>query len=375
MLRRVLIAIPLVVAAASAQPAARRATNLAALIAHPGFYHLRPVLIVGKISSDPNGELRLADEAGSVRILFKGSAREVLSEIRGDFWDIGRMSPTDAQLAAYDLKATFHVDQDGVWPRPGQVTAIVATAITEAAQPPAPSVRAMVLFPSRYLDQRVTVSGQFAGRNLLGDLPDAPGRSRYDFVVRSVDAAIWVINLRPRGKDFELSLDTRIDTGRWVEVSGTVQHGRGLMWIDAQAGTIKITKPTAGATIAESVVRVPPAPPPEVIFSTPTSDETDVVVSTNVRIQFSRNIDQATFRGRVRVEYAEARPGRGAQPPPAAAVDFTTQYSAGNRVLDIRFRSPLDRFRTVRIELLEGILGTDKQPLPPWSLTFQTGGN
>ena len=46
--------------------------------------------------------------------------------------------------------------------------------------------------------------GQFGGRNLLGDLPDSPGQSRWDFVLRSADAAIWVTNLRPRGKDFEL---------------------------------------------------------------------------------------------------------------------------------------------------------------------------
>ena len=374
MLRRILIAIPFVVAAASAQPGARRATNLAALIAHPGFYHLRPVLIVGKVSRNPNGELRMTDEAGSLRILFKGSAHEVLSEIRGDFWDIGRMNSTDPQLAPYDLKATFHVDPDGPWPRPGQVTAIVATTITEASQPPAPSIRAMVLFPSRYLDQKVTVTGQFAGRNLQGDLPDAPGKSRYDFVVRSVDAAVWVINLRPRGKDFDLSLDTRIDTGRWLEVSGTVQQGRGLMLIDAQTGSVKIAKPPTEASTTEPVVRAPPAPPPEVIFSAPTSDETDVVPSTNVRIQFSRNIDAATIRGRVRVTYAETGSAAGAQPP-APTPDFTTQYNAGNRVLEVRFPTPLERFRTVRIELLEGILGADRQPLRPWNLTFQTGGN
>ena len=34
--------------------------------------------------------------------------------------------------------------------------------------------------------------GQFAGRNLLGDLPDAPAQSQWDFVLRSADAAIWV---------------------------------------------------------------------------------------------------------------------------------------------------------------------------------------
>ena len=39
-------------------------------------------------------------------------------------------------------------------------------------------------------------------------------------------------------------------------------------------------------------------------------------------------------------------------------------------MLEIRFTKPLERFRTVRIELTEGILGTDQQPLVPWTLSF-----
>ena len=47
----------------------------------------------------------------------------------------------------------------------------------------------------------------------------------------------------------------------------------------------------------------------------------------------------------------------------------------GNRALEIRFASPLERYRTVKIDLLDGILSNiDNQPLPPYSLTFTTGG-
>ena len=60
------------------------------------------------------------------------------------------------------------------------------------------SIRTIVLQPSRFLEQKVAVTGQFSGRNLLGDLPDAPAKSRYDFVLRNADAALWVINMRPR---------------------------------------------------------------------------------------------------------------------------------------------------------------------------------
>jgi hypothetical protein len=171
----------------------------------------------------------------------------------------------------------------------------MAAGVTPAAPPLAPSVRNLVLYPDRFVNQKVTITGQFGGRNLLGDLPDAPGRSRYDFVVRSSDAALWVVNLRPRGRDFELDLGARIDTGRWVEVSGVVQQWRGLMLLDATAGSIRLTKPPAETT-ADATIRVPSGPPPEVVFSAPTEGETEVSSRTNVRIQFSRDINPTSLK-------------------------------------------------------------------------------
>ena len=244
-------------------------------------------------------------------------------------------------------------------------TVLVASAVAAATPPAAPSIRNIVLFPSRYLDQKVTVVGQFGGRNLLGDLPDAPGQSRWDFVVRSADAAIWVTNLRPRGKDFELALDARLDTGRWVEVSGTLQQGRGLQWLNADGGAIKITTAPKD-TPDQPAIRVAAAPPPEVVFSAPTADETDVAPTTSVRIQFSRDMDASTFRGRIRVAYAST-------PSDAASLPVTTSYLPGTRVLEVKLPQPLDRFAAVVVQLQEGIVGTDKLPLAPWTLTFSTG--
>jgi len=363
-----------VAATVSAQPAARRATNLAALLAHPDFYHGRPVLLVGAVSFENNGQVRIKDDAGSVRLVFKGTVPDGSDEIRGEFWDLGRLNAADPRLASYDVKSTFGIDPEVPWPRPGQVLAVIASAVSAASAPSAPSIRNLVLYPSRYLDQRVTVTGQFAGRNLLGDLADAPGVSRYDFVLRSVDAAIWVTNMRPKGKDFELSLDARIDTGRWLEVSGTIQQGRGLQWLDAQAGSLKLTQPPKETTsIDEPAIRVPAAPPPEVVFSAPTNGETDVPLSTNVRVQFSRDISPTTLKNHIAVTYADAA-ATNASAAVVPATDFTTQYLPGTRVLEIKFVHPLERFRTVQIQLGESILGTDQQPLMPWTLTFQTGG-
>jgi hypothetical protein len=358
-----------IAAAVSAQTPQRRTANVSALITHPAFYHLHPVVAVGKLERRDSGELRLTDDSGSVRVVFKGSVPDDLAEVRGEFWDLGRMNADDPRLAGYDLRTTFQIDPEGSWPRAGQVTALMATAVAPSPLPLAPSVRSLVLFPTRYIDQKVTVTGQFSGRNLLGDLPDAPARSRYDFVLRTADAAIWVINLRPRGRDFELALDARIDTGRWVEVSGTVQFARGLVLLDGTAGSIRLTKPPTETT-ADTPIRVPAAPPPEVVFSAPIEAETDVPSSTNVRIQFSRDISAATFKGKITVLYVEAA-GRPNEPDPP--IEFTTQYLPGTRVLEVRFRQPLLPFRTVQLELGEGILGSDQQALKPWTLRFETG--
>jgi hypothetical protein len=252
--------------------------------------------------------------------------------------------------------------------------AIVASSVSAATAPAAPSIRNVVLYPDRYMDQRITLTGQFAGRNLLGDLADAPGQSRYDFVLRSADAALWITNMRPRGRDFELALDARIDTGRWLEVSGMLHEGRGLQWLDAAAGSLKLTQAPKDL-LEEQPIRVPAAPPPEVVFSAPTEGESDVSPSTNrVRIQFSRDINPTTFRNHVRIAYSagEQRPQTDAPP---AVPEFSTQYMPGTRVLEIRLGGPLERFQTIRVELMEGILGSDGQALKPWTLTFQTGGS
>jgi hypothetical protein len=373
---------------ASAQSGVRRATNLAALLTYPGFYHARPILVAGTVELRGT-ELRVFDDARSIRVIMGSDARTPLrpgptpsggrAEVRGEFWDLGQMNADDPRLTAYELRSTFGIDPEGAWPRPGEVTAILATAVTPASAPLNPTIRAIVLNPARYVGQQVTVTGQFSGRNLLGDLPDAPGRSRFDFVLRSADAAIWVSNTPPRGRDeqgkqFELGLDARIDTARWLEVRGTLQQARGLLWIDAEAGTLKAVGPLADTALDEPPIRVPAAPAPEVLFSAPTQDETDVSMSATVRIQFSRDIDPATLTNRVRVSYLTSQSVEKGEPATPVA-EFTTDYSAPNRVLELRFTNPLERFRTVKVDLLDGILGADGQSLAPWTLTFAVGGS
>jgi len=359
---------------ASSQPSTRRPTNIAALKQFPSFFHNRPILLVGAVATTDKG-IRVSDDNGSFTVLFKGSAPDGLDEIRGEFWDLGRMKPDEPQLASYDLQKTFGIDPTGSWPRPGEVTAIIASSISQAVLPAAPSIRAIVLHPSRFLEQKVTITGQFGGRNLFGDLPDAPGKSRYDFVLRSSDSAIWISGAQPKGKGFNFSLDSRLDSGRWLEVTGTVKAGRGLEWIEVAPDGIQLGKaPTESAPADTEQVRVAPAPRPEVVFSAPTQDETDVSMSTTVRIQFSRDIDQSTLKGHIKAHYIESQTTERGEPVTPTA-EFTMQYVPATRVLELRFTKPLERFRTIHIDLSDEILGKDKQPLQPWTLSFDLGGN
>ena len=93
-------------------------------------------------------------------------------------------------------------------------------------------------------------------------------------------------------------------------------------------------------------------------------------LGTNIRIQFSRDIDPATLKGRLQGDRTRtARLGAG-----APVIDFTTEYRGAARVLEVKFAKPLERFRTVRVTFDEGVIGTDQQPLQPWTLTFTLTG-
>jgi hypothetical protein len=215
------------------------------------------------------------------------------------------------------------------------------------------------------------VAGQFRGRNLFGDLPQAPApaqQTRGAFVLRAAEGALWALGRQPRGRGFQLNPASRVDTQRWLEVTGTVRHGRGLVWIEV--AELREVEPRDEDVAREAPPPAPDPIPPEVLFSAPTADEIDVPPATLVRIQFSRDLDQESLKGRVRASYLGAAPGPDGQP---STLDLSTRYDPGRRALEIAFAEPLEPFRTVRVELLEGIAGTDGALLAPWSLTFSVG--
>ena len=362
--RPALLLVLLAAVASSDAQTTRRLATVAGLRQYPGYYHLQNVLVHGEFVEGPRVLLRRGERDIPV-LLNDVKTVTGLAEVRGQLIDVGRLEPTDPRLSAYD-----GARDPERWPRPGEELVQNVTAATGAQLATTAFLRGLALQPWRFEGQMVTVVGQFRGRNLYGDLPSAPAKSRYDFVLRSADAAVWVTDLRPRGRGFDLSVDARVDTGRWLQVTGTVSQDRGLVTI---AGTA-VSAATAPETAPVEEEAAPPPTPletAEVVFSSPYEGEIDVPVTSSIRIQFSRGIDPKTIPGQIRVSYLGVAPTAAAEAP---TVQFAHSYDPGTRAIELKFTEPLDAFRTVRIEVLDGLKAFDGAPVAPWMLMFSVGG-
>lgn len=345
------------------QPAARLSTTVDALSRYPLFFHGRQVVVRGAVQhpSPAVVSFRAAETEKPVYLLSRDPIDDGPAEMRGEYWDLGRLKEDDARLTGYEVAGLLERVNEGRWPAQNQVGVIIV-AQAQAPEALPPGLRAIALEPSKFEGKSVTVTGRFRGANLFGDTPQSPGKSKWEFVLQSADAAVWVTGLRPRGKGFDLDPSLRLDTGRSLDVTGIVHSDRGLVWIEAQQIALAAA-PAPGPVVVEM-----PAigPPPEIGFSVPTSGETDVSPSVHVRVQFTRDMKGDTFKDRVRVSYVG---GGDAAPPPAKV-----QYHPENRLVEIDFAAPLERFRTAKIEFLDGITATDGAPLAPTSITFTLGG-
>jgi hypothetical protein len=345
----------------SSAATSRRLTTIDALRQFPGYYHLQNVVLRGEFAE--NGvNIALRADDNEIRVVLSDGVRTTSGavEVRGQLIDVGRLEPNDPRVTG-----TAEARDGDRWPRPGEELFVRVTAVTSSQPVIGLSVRALALEPWRYDGQKVTVVGNFRGRNLFGDLAGGPGKSRYDFVIRGAEGAIWVAGLRPRGRGFDLDIDRRVDSDKWLEVTGTLVHERGLVRIDATQLTLA-KAPQVTEAPEEPDTPPPPPPPLEIVFSSPTDGEVDVAPGDPVRIQFSRGLDPKSLAGSVRVSYVGAPSG---VTPPA----FQTTYDAANRAITLRFAQPLEQFRTVRVEVLDALKAFDGGTARPWTLTFSVG--
>lgn len=353
----------------SAQPQPRRATTIAAIRAFPGFYHQQTVLVIGEVKGTVERATIGTDE-GAIGLVTRELPREGRVEARGQLLDLGRMSQDDPRLIPFNLLDRTRNAYQGRWPKPGEelVLMLGSTApAAGAANVNEPPLRVIVMEPHRFEGQRVTITGQFRGRNLFGELPESPSPNRYEFVLRSGDAALWVTGVQPKGKTFSFDPSKRIDTGRWVKVQGTVRTAKGLTWIE---GTSIEIAPAPEET-TEVAIDLPPPPPVEILFTAPAEGEADVSPTARIRMQLSRDLDPATLKDRVRITYVATD----SKPADTAVVGVTSTYTKENRALEIKPAEPLLPFRLVKMEILDGVKGPDGGPMKPFTLTFTTGGS
>jgi hypothetical protein len=360
MRRRSFSLIPLILVAAAvsaaAQPMPRRATTIAAIRAYPGFYHLQTVLVLGEVKGTPD-RATISDDGSSLRLVMREMPREGRLEARGQLLDIGRLAQDDPRLIPFDLLDKVRAEYQDRWPKPGEELMLI---VSGTAPPPAatnattPPLRVVAMDPARFDGQKITLTGPFRGRNLFGDLPEEPTQGKFPFVLRSSDAAVWIVGLQPKGKTFNLDPSKRIDTGRWLTVQGTVHSAKGLTWLD---GTSIALAPTPQET-TEVTIDLPPPPPVEIIFTAPAEGEGDVKTTERIRVQLSRDLDPATLPDHIRIT------------PDLA---FTTNYTPGNRALEIRPAAAMPANTPVKVEFLDGIKGPDGGALKPFTLTFTTG--
>jgi hypothetical protein len=347
-----------------AQAPDRIATTAEALVANPLFFNGKRIVVRHAVKQ--TGSLFELDATPKpVFIFWKEAPSASDGEIRGDFYDLGRMQEGDSRFSSYDFTPVVEAANKGRWPGRDQIFVILGATFVEGSLPPSPTIRAIALAPDKYEGGEVTLTGRFKGRNLYGDVPQGVAKSKWDFILQSADAAIWVTGVRPKGKDFDLDPGARVDTGRWIEVKGTIQRDGTAVWLSGK----DVRLATAPAEVPIEVGRppLPPEPPPTVIFSAPLPAETDFPAAGKIKIQFSRDMNAASFHDRVRIRYA------GATAPTVAPPPFTLTYNDANRSLEIKFKESLVAYQAVEIQLQEGITAIDGQVLKPWTLRFTTG--
>lgn len=326
------------------------------------FYHLQSVLVRGNLVKI-NNHFILQTETTEILILNLKN-NNLLNErvdIRGQFIDVGRLKPGNDRLSTYERPT------HAAWPNPGEELIIDVIDLVQARNLNTPtSIRSFILEPERFKNQTVTVIGQFRGRNLFGDLPSAPRQSQYDFVLKSGEAAIWIVGLQPRGKNFDLDINTRVDTNRWFKITGALHQKTGLVMIEGTSIAATETQTSVSNNPIKLIPSSSSLPPITVVFSDPTPGEIDVDHTKLVRIQFERHIKTSTLVGRVKIMYLDDKKTE------SDSLEWQSNYNAEVRALELKFAEPLKPYSTVRIELLDGIESLDGALVLPWSLTFRT---
>jgi hypothetical protein len=216
------------------------------------------------------------------------------------------------------------------------------------------SVAELVARPGHWDGRLIRVVGAFRGRNLFTDLPARTQRNRSDWVLQDEDQAVWVTGKKPKGTGWELDPELKRDTGKWIEVLGVPQTRGATIYMRAESLSLA-TAPNR-PVVAEQTPTPPPPPkaPPVVVFALPLDGEAEVTSDSRFVVQFNKDMDESSFKGRVELRYlGPDRPGV----RPLDAVSFT--YDPGRKALTVDPGDRLPRGAEVELRLLAGIKDVD----------------
>jgi hypothetical protein len=226
----------------------------------------------------------------------------------------------------------------------------------------APSVglEALLAKPGARDGQLVRVVGKFRGKNLYGDLPSRSERNTKDWVIKDDLFAVWVTGKKPKGSGWELDAGLKRDTGKWIEVVGRPETSGQVTYI--RALQVNLTSPPTATAEAQ-----PPPPPPErpkvppvVVFALPLDGDHEVASLSRFIIQFSKDMEEASFKDHVVLRYAGAR-----RPGDRLFDGAKLSYDGGRRALTVDPGDVLRPGRQIELLLMPGIVDIDGLALVP----------
>jgi hypothetical protein len=227
---------------------------------------------------------------------------------------------------------------------------------------PETTLEDLITRPDKFDGKTVSVRGQFRGENLFGDLPSSSRARSSDWVIKEDMFAVWVTGKKPKGAGWSLDASLKRDTGKWLQVMGRVRVANRVVTLEAVDITLSKAPGDAAAVEARPEPTPPPPPrprrPPMVAFSLPIDGEREVPRDTVFKIQFSRDMDEASLKDHVLFRYA----GR-TQPGDNALDAIRVSYDGGLRTLRIDPGDLLRPGRVVEVVLLPGIQDLDGVPL------------
>jgi hypothetical protein len=229
-------------------------------------------------------------------------------------------------------------------------------------------LRELVKDPAPHFGKQVVVLGKFRGSNLYGDLSIRDKRTPRDFVIKVADAAIWVTGRRPRGEGFRLDPSKRRDTGEWLRVVGEPFEDGGKVYL--RAAKVEIAEepddPDLEPVRVSRTDEKELGPPPEVTFTLPLAGERDIPLTSEFRVQFSKDMKEESFHRNVDLLYGDDD-GIGNPFP-----DLQVTYDGPSRTLTVSPGKELDPGKEIRLILYDAISDLEGQKLPPEEESAET---